>query len=347
MARMLIAALRTGGHDVVMASGLRSFLPSPDPGALHDLEARALHEAERLIAEWQKASSGPPDVWFTYHPYYKAPDLIGAKVASRFGIVYVTAEASHAGKRAVGPWAAWHGANESSIRAAALHVCFTEQDAAGLAGLVASEAIVMLPPFLDPGPFGLAPRRTRGSGQVDLVTVAMMRPGDKTRSYAFLAEALSGLAIGVPWHLTIVGDGPERAAIERLFCRIPAERLTWAGERPPEEVAGLLASADLYVWPGFGEAYGIAYLEAQATGLPVLAMNCGGIASVVDDGTTGILVPEGDEPAFAAALARLIADPDLRLRLGQAGRRMVLERRTVGRAAATLTEALGRARDAA
>ncbi len=109
----------------------------------------------------------------------------------------------------------------------------------------------------------------------------------------------------------------------------------------------LLASADLYVWPGFGEAYGIAFLEAQATGLPVLAMNCGGIASVVDDGTTGLLVPEGDGPAFAAALARLIADPDLRLRLGEAGRRLVLEQRTVERAAAILTEALHRARASA
>ncbi len=193
MARMLIAALRAGGHDVAMASGFRSFLPSPDPEAMRELEAAALHEVEGLIAEWQDAPSGPPDVWFTYHSYYKAPDLIGAKVAARFGMTYVTAEASHAGKRAAGPWARWHDANEASIRAAALHVCFTTRDAEGLAGLAAPEAIAMLPPFLDAGPFGAAQRRTRGSGRVDLVTVAMMRPGDKTRSYACLAEAVSGL----------------------------------------------------------------------------------------------------------------------------------------------------------
>ncbi len=240
MARMLIAALRAGGHDVAMASGFRSFLPSPDPEAMRELEAAALHEVEGLIAEWQDAPSGPPDVWFTYHSYYKAPDLIGAKVAARFGMTYVTAEASHAGKRAAGPWARWHDANEASIRAAALHVCFTARDAEGLAGLVAPEAIAMLPPFLDAGPFGAAQRRTRGSGRVDLVTVAMMRPGDKTRSYACLAEALSRLPTGVPWHLTIVGDGPERAAVERLFGGIPAERLTWTGEMRPDEMATTL-----------------------------------------------------------------------------------------------------------
>ena len=310
---------------------------------MREREASALREVERLTEAWQKPSSRPPDVWFTYHPYYKAPDLIGAKVAAWFGTTYVTAEASHAGKRAAGPWATWHAAQEASIRAAALHLCFTTRDAEGLAGFVDPEAIAMLPPFLDPGPFGAAPRRTRDSDRVNLVTVAMMRPGDKTRSYAFLAEALASLSTDLPWHLTIVGDGPERGAIERLFRDIPGDRLTWVGESPPDEVAGLLASADVYVWPGFGEAYGIAYLEAQATGLPVLAMDCGGIASVVDDGTTGLLVPEGDGPAFAATLARLVADPDLRLRLGEAGRRMVLGRRTLGAAAATLTAALGRA----
>lgn len=347
MARMLIAALRAGGHDVVMASGFRSFLSSPDPDAMRDVEAAALREVDRLTAVWQGSPSGPPDVWFTYHPYYKAPDLIGAAVAARFGMTYVTAEASHAGKRAAGPWATWHFANEASIGAAALHVCFTPRDAEGLAVLVAPDAIAMLPPFLDPGPFGAATRRTRGPDRVDLVTVAMMRPGDKTRSYAFLAEALESLPAGLPWQLTIVGDGPERLAVERLFRGLPAGRLTWAGELRSDDVAGLLASADLYVWPGFGEAYGIAYLEAQATGLPVLALDCGGIASVVDDGTTGLLVPEGDGPAFVAALVRLIGDADLRLRLGEAGRRLVLEQRTVERAAALLTDALDRARAAA
>ena len=79
MARMLIGALRTSGHDVVLASRFRSVLPSPDPDAMRDVEAAALREVDRLIAGWQGSPSGPPDVWFTYHPYYKAPDLIGAR----------------------------------------------------------------------------------------------------------------------------------------------------------------------------------------------------------------------------------------------------------------------------
>ncbi len=68
---------------------------------------------------------------------------------------------------------------------------------------------------------------------------------------------------------------------------------------------------------------------------------------MVNNGTTGLLVPEGDGPAYAQALSRLIADPNLRLSLGRAGRRMVLEQRTVEHAAAILSEALDRARAAA
>ena len=172
----------------------------------------------------------------------------------------------------------------------------------------------------------------------------MMRPGDKARSFAFLADALASLPATVPWRLTIVGDGPERGSVEKMFRACPADRLSWSGERDAAGVAAVLAASDLYVWPGFGEAYGIAYLEAQAAGVPVLAMKCGGIASVVDEGTTGLLVPEGDAAAFAAALERLIADRALRDRLGAAGRRMVSEERTPERAAAMLTAVLLRAR---
>jgi len=337
MARLLMAALRSGRHEVEVASAFRSFLPSPEPERMRQVEAEAAREAGRLGAVWD--ATGPPDLWFCYHPYYKAPDLLGPMLASRFGLPIVAAEASQAGKRAHGTWAHWHALNGAAIGAAKLHVCFTPRDAEGLAGLVDPARIVMLPPFIGSAPYGARPRGP-ADGAVELVTVAMMRPGDKARSYAFLAAALAALPPCLDWRLTVVGDGPDRAAVETMFRSLPAARLVWAGERSAEGVARVLAGSDLYVWPGFGEAYGMAYLEAQAAGLPVLAMECGGIASVVADRETGMLTPEGDLSSYAAALARLIADPRSRERLGAAGRRMVLEERTVERAAARLTEVL-------
>ena len=336
MARMLLAALGAGGHDVEVASTFRSFLPAPDPSRIRAVESEAECETERIAAHWEAA--GPPDLWFCYHPYYKAPDLIGPRLAARFGLFYAAAEASHAGKRARGPWAAWHGANEAALRAADLQLCFTPRDAEGLAGLVPPDRITMLPPFIDTGPFGTAARRRRDGGAVELVTVAMMRAGDKARSFAFLAAALGALPPGLDWRLTVVGDGPERDAVRAAFAGLPNGWVAFAGQRNAAGVADAMAGADLYVWPGFGEAYGIAYLEAGAAGLPSLAMDCGGIASVVADGTTGVLTPEGDLGAYAQALAALIGDPARRRRLGQAARQMVVGERTVARAAGVLSQ---------
>ena len=338
MARLLLAALRMGGHTAEVVSTFRSFLPAPDAGRLRAVEAAAEREAGRIAASWE--TEGPPDLWFCYHPYYKAPDLLGPRLAARFGLPYAAAEASHAGKRAHGPWAAWHQANAAALREADRQVCFTPRDAEGLAGMVPPDRIVMLPPFIDAPPFGPAARATRHSGPVELVTAAMMRAGDKARSFAFLAAALGALPPGLDWRLTVVGDGPEREAVRAMFAGLPVGRIAWAGERDAAGVAGAMAGADLYVWPGFGEAYGIAYLEAGASGLPSLAMDCGGIGSVVADGATGMLTPEGDLGAYARALAALIGDPARRRTLGAEARRMVLGERTVARAAEILSGAL-------
>ena len=338
MARLLLAALRAGGHTAEIASTFRSFLPQPDPARMRDIEAAAEREAGRIAASWEV--EGPPDLWFCYHPYYKAPDLLGPRLAARFGLPYAAAEASHAGKRALGPWAGWHRASEAALREADLQLCFTPRDAEGLAGMVPPHRIVMLPPFIDAAPFGAIACATRQGGPVELVTVAMMRAGDKARSFAVLAAALGALPPRLDWRLTVVGDGPEREAVRAMFAGLPEGRVAWAGERDAAGVADAMADADLYVWPGFGEAYGVAYLEAGAAGLPSLAMECGGIASVVSDGATGMLTPEGDRDAYAAALAMLIGDPPLRRRLGAEARRVVHEERTVARAAEVLSRAL-------
>ena len=87
----------------------------------------------------------------------------------------------------------------------------------------------------------------------------------------------------------------------------------------------VLYSAGIYVWPGYGEAYGLAYLEAQAAGLPVVAQDIAGVPEVVRDGQTGFLTPPGDVAAFASAIERLLARNDERTIMAAAARRFVLE----------------------
>ena len=96
------------------------------------------------------------------------------------------------------------------------------------------------------------------------------------------------------------------------------ERVRFAGALPHAALPALYAGADLYLWPAINEAYGMAFLEAQAAGLPVVAGRTGGVPAVVADGVTGLLTPIGDAAAFAAAVARLLDGPAERARLAAA-----------------------------
>ena len=339
MARLLIRALRASGHSVEVVSTVRSFMAEPQTAGMQAIEATAARESASIGAQFRAA--GPPDLWFTYHPFYKAPDLLGPGLASRFGVPYVTAEASDAAKRADGQWSRWHAINQAAIRVGAAHLCFTARDRAGLAALLGStERLVDLPPFID----ALPPRRppeTR-SGPVRLISIAMMRPGDKLRSYSGLAQALERLRPELAWTLCVGGDGPAREAVRDCFAAIPEDRLTWLGLLDAPAVQAHLDTSDIFVWPGHNEAYGIAYLEAGARGLPVVAFDSGGVTSVVRSGETGLLVPDGDVPAFAEALDLMISDVGLRRRYGSAAHAFVTTERNLAAAASILQGALKR-----
>ncbi|WP_442579468.1 glycosyltransferase family 4 protein [Mesorhizobium sp. ASY16-5R] len=183
------------------------------------------------------------------------------------------------------------------------------------------------------------PQQPNG-GVPRLVTVAMMRPGDKLDSYRLLAATMA-LCVDLPWTLVIVGDGPSGEEVRSLFAAFEPGRIEWFGERKPEEIPRILAGGDIYVWPGFGEAFGLAYLEAQAAGLPVVAMAIAGVPEVVRDGETGLLTPP-DADAYAGAIRRLLADAGLRRSMGADARCFVLEERSLERAATTLKSLLAR-----
>ncbi|MGO4125418.1 glycosyltransferase family 4 protein [Inquilinus sp. YAF38] len=339
MARLLIEALRRGGHEVRPASRLRSWDPGLDPARPARIEALGARIADRLARRWQ-ASPERPDVWFTYHLYHKAPDWLGPPVAEALGIPYVAAEASHAPRRAEGPWAAGHRAAAAAIRRAAALVTFSERDAAGLASLVPADRIVRLPPFLDAAPFAAVTRRPADPPR--LLAIGMMREGDKERSYVLLADALRRLG-DRSWTLAVVGDGPARPRIEPLYD--PA-RTAFRGSMPPESLPQVLAEADLFVWPAINEAFGMALLEAQAAGLPAVAGaaggDAGGVVQILRQGETGLLVSPDDAGAFAEAVATLLDDPARRHAMGHAARANILARHDIAAAAVILDRTLAR-----
>lgn len=341
MARLLMRALGGAADEVRLASAFRAYARQPESGLCAVRKEAGEREAVRIIAAWQE-EGWRPDVWISYHPYYKAPDWLGPRIAARFGCGLVTAEASYAPRRASGPWAEWQRENVSGLRRADGHFYMTERDRVGLAALPdLGGELVHLPPFIDASGVEATGGARDYGGRTRLVTVAMMRADVKLDSYRYLAKALAPLE-GLDWTLDIVGDGAARTEVERAFAGFDDGRVTWHGELDWPQVQGVLGAAHLYVWPGFGEAYGLAYLEAQALGLPVVAQASAGVPEVVIDGRSGLLVPENDLAGFSAALARLMGDRDLLARLAGAARAFVMAERTLASAEARLAAALPR-----
>jgi glycosyltransferase involved in cell wall biosynthesis len=124
--------------------------------------------------------------------------------------------------------------------------------------------------------------------------------------------------------LVLVGDGSERGRLEELARRVGvADRVVWVGWS--EDVRSYLESFDVFAFPSRFEGFPLAVLEALLARSAVVAPDVGSVAEAVHDNETGLLVPTEDPAALAAAIRRLLAEDNLRRRLGEQGRRLVLE----------------------
>src|SRR5580693_10305082 len=246
VARLLIDALRLAGHEPVLASHLRSFDPIGRAFRQKKIAAHGRQAAKRLIARWRARPDSAPGLWFTYHLYYKAPDWLGPAVSAALGIPYVVAEASFAPKRGGGPWDIGHQAVEAALRSADLLIGLNTADREGVLPLLSHpDRFATLPPFLDASAYGLS--RETANGPARLITVAMMRPGDKLASYRVLGEALGKLT-DLDWSLDVVGDGPARAEVHAALAPL-GQRVAYAGALAEPQIAERLAEADIFVWP--------------------------------------------------------------------------------------------------
>ena len=139
------------------------------------------------------------------------------------------------------------------------------------------------------------------------------------KDHATLFRALSGIG-DRPWTLELVGDGPDLEACRALAAELGiADRVNFAGQRL--DVPERLAKADIFVLASKWEGFPRSILEAMRAGLPVAASDVGGCGESVVEGETGYLVPREDVEALRRRLGELMASPELRRRMGDAGRK--------------------------
>ncbi|MBN1476941.1 glycosyltransferase [Candidatus Sumerlaeota bacterium] len=199
-----------------------------------------------------------------------------------------------------------------------------------------------------------------GEGTVALICAARLH---RQKNHRGLLEAVASLPSDLPpWFLLLAGDGGERESLEQMVVqRGLGSRVRFLRSR--DDVPRILRACDVAVLASEKEGFSNVVLESLAAGLPVVATDVGGNAEAIEEGESGSLVPRGDMRALADRLARLIADAELRRRMGERARQRArafsleemirkteclyletLRRRRPGRFDARLSEALERRR---
>ena len=315
MARQLIACLRSQGYDVKLVSHLKSREPHGRRHKQIILKNRSDKIIERLANRFLDPDGWRPDVWFTYHMFYKAPDWLGPSISKALKIPYVIAEASHAPKRNKGDWSFNQEQVVLALKHADVIIGLNSNDEHCVKEVISSNCTYgFIKPFMGPdAPTSCGNDRALFREEVCkelsiprnnvlLLAVGMMREGAKFESYKMLGKVLARLGTHETWNLIVVGDGKRRKEIEKFF----GSETRFVGELKEDQLFKYYCASDIFVWPAIQEAYGMALLEAQWLGLPAVVGNNGGVSDILNDKVTGFLATPGDLTDFTSKLTRLI-----------------------------------------
>jgi glycosyltransferase involved in cell wall biosynthesis len=298
------AAVAAGARFVPLRHVRRDLHPAHDP--LGVLELAALMRRER------------PDI---LHANSSKAGVLGRLAAALAGVpVRIFTAHGWAFNASSGPASTlyrWADRLMSPLTTVTICVSEREREAGIAARTCRAGRTAVIPTAVDAG----SPPTVRGERETPVIVAVgrLAEPKDPVT----LVRALA--AVGGAFAARIVGDGPERPAVEaEIRASGLVEQVELTGER--HDVPELLEEADVFVLSSRSEGAPLSILEAMAAGLPVVATAVGGVPEIVDAGTTGLLVPPGDAAALAAALERLLADAGLRTRMGGAGWERVRER---------------------
>jgi glycosyltransferase involved in cell wall biosynthesis len=306
-------------HETLAYRGTMAEDVSRSLGAKAALASFIAAETATVLSQ---AMTWKPEV---IHAHWWFPNGIAASTASRLtGVPLVTT--SHGtdlrllqSRPAARPLARYVFRRSTTV------TCVSEWLARQAAPLCRSEPVVAPMP-VDVSIFG--PSTDRDVNRIVFVGRLSAQKG--------IADAIHALALmNRSVVLDVIGDGPDRPALVELAGRLGlSNRILWRGQVQHGEIPAILSRASALVAPFIDEGLGLVAAEAQLCETPPVAYASGGLTDVIENDVTGSLVAPGDVSALAAALDRMIADPDRRSAIGMAGRAFALSRFSPAAAAA-------------
>lgn len=329
--RKVLEHLRDHGHEAMVIAPAAGAPREYAGFRVHEVPAFAYRQfpvglpsghVQRLLGEFR------PDVLHAASPFLLGAQAIAA--AGRLGIpsvaVFQTDVAGYARRNRLGAatglaWRAVRRIHEGAdLTLVPSSASMADLQAAGVARLARWGRGVDLAAYHPRNRLEPTPRRLRQRlaprGETIVGYVGRVAPEKQVERMAALR--------GVPGiRLVIVGDGPSVPAARRALHGMP---VTWLGKLTGTELATAYASFDVFLHTGTEETFGQTVQEAHAAGLPVVAPRAGGPIDLVDHGHDGFLYEPDDDAQLRAFVEALALDPELRARMGEAGRRAVLGR---------------------
>ena len=318
IARGLYGYLKNQGNKILIMSNFRSRWVFWKPW----IWAWLIRDTRRIM---RTIAPNGVDLWFTYHSYYKAPDILGSFISRRLKIPYVIFQGIYSTKRKR-DWKTWPGfvLNRAAL-CAADHVFSNKKvDYLNMRRLLPSQRITYVKPGISPHAFSFDAgardelKKLWDVGDEPVVlSAAMFRPDVKTQGLSLVIRVCGELfRKGLRFYLVIAGEGRERNRLLQLSKEHLPGRVRFVGKIPRNEMYRFYSAGDIFAFPGIRESLGMVFLEAQSCGIPVVAFANGGIPEVVRDGETGFLVPLYDSDRFAEAIEFLLTKRDIRQKMG-------------------------------
>ena len=154
-----------------------------------------------------------------------------------------------------------------------------------------------------------------------IICIAMMREGDKHRSFEQLSEVIHKTESS--YQLLIIGDGVMREQVNALFSE--HKHVSFAGALKALDITALLPHFEMLIWPAVNEALGMVFLEAQQAGLAIISADHGGVSSIVAHQKSGFVCPANDTQAMADKLKLLLQDQSLLKQMQKSAKNNVIE----------------------